>query len=116
MLPAEYQDRIVAQNFLADGRTTIYEATEISIVDADSTEIDEAVQVYVGGLLQVGGYVITDGDPVTIEFAKPPTNGYQVSIQVRRGLSWYQPGPGTASNGVPLQETNTQAARFIRGD
>jgi hypothetical protein len=116
MLPAEYQDRIVAQNFLADGRTTIFEATEISVLGVDSTELDDSVQVYVGGILQVGGYVITDGDPVTIQFSQPPTNGYQVSIQVRRGLSWYQPGPGTASDGVPLQETDTVAARFIRGD
>lgn len=116
MLPVEYQDRTVAQNFLADGRTRIFEATEISILGVDSTELDDAVQVFVGGLLQTGGYQITDGSPVTIEFVVPPTNGYQVSVQVRRGLSWYQPGPGTASDGVPLQETNTVAARFIRGD
>jgi hypothetical protein len=29
-------------------------------------------------------------------------------------LSWYQPGVSTASDGRPLQETNTIAARFFR--
>jgi len=48
-------------------------------------------------------------------FVTAPQSGYQVSIRVRRGESWYQPGINTASDGVPLQETQTQAARFIRG-
>jgi hypothetical protein len=36
-------------------------------------------------------------------------------ILVRRGVTWYAPGAGTASNGVALQDTDTQAARFLRG-
>jgi hypothetical protein len=58
---------------------------------------------------------VTQISPVQVEFESPPTQGYQVSVQVRSGLSWYQPGINTASDGVPLQDTNTQAARFFRG-
>jgi hypothetical protein len=35
---------------------------------------------------------------------------------VRRGVTWYAPGAGTPSNGIALQQTNTQAARFLRGE
>jgi hypothetical protein len=115
LLPAQYQDRIVFDNFLADGSQTLFVAESIVITDLDSTELTEAVEVYVGGILQTSGYIITGSDPVTIVFATAPESGYQVSIRVRRGESWYQPGINTASDGVPLQETETQAARFIRG-
>ena len=116
LLPLEYQDRYVVQNFLANGTTTLFTADEIIVTGVDSTELTEAVEVYVGGILQTSGYTVNSGEPVTIEFAQAPTSGYQVSIQVRRGLSWYEPGPSTPSNGVALQETDTLAARFIRGD
>jgi hypothetical protein len=114
LLPSQYQDRIVFDNFLADGSQTLFVAESIVITDLDSTELTEAVEVYVGGILQTSGYIITGSDPVTIVFATAPESGYQVSIRVRRGESWYQPGINTASDGVPLQETETQAARFIR--
>jgi hypothetical protein len=116
LLPAEYQDRVIADNFLGDGVTTMFTADNINIYNADSTEINDAVQIYVGGILQSGGYTITGDSPVTVVFAIAPTAGYQVSIRVRQGLSWYEPGINTASNGVALQETDTAAARFIRGD
>ena len=116
LLPAEYQDRVVVDDFLGDGVTTAFTADLINIYNADSTEINDAVQVYVGGVLQSGGYTITGDSPVTVVFATAPTAGYQVSIRVRQGLSWYEPGTNTASNGVALQETDTLAARFIRGD
>jgi len=115
LLPAEYQDRVVFDNFLADGSQTLFVAESIVITDLDLPELTEAVEVYVGGILQTFGYTVTGGDPVTIAFATAPDSGYQVSIRVRRGESWYQPGVNTASDGVPLQETETQAARFIRG-
>ena len=116
LLPAEYQDRLVVENFLGDGSTTVFVAENITVEDMDSTELVEAVMVYVGGTLQTSGYTVTGSGPVSIEFDTAPTAGYQVSIQVRRGLSWYQPGPSTASNGQALQITNTLAARFIRGE
>jgi hypothetical protein len=115
LLPAEYQDRVVFDNFLADGTQTLFVAESIVITDLDSTELVEAVEVYVGGILQTSGYTVTGSDPVTIVFATAPDSGYQVSIRVRRSESWYRPGINTASDGVPLQETETLAARFIRG-
>ena len=77
--------------------------------------LSTAVQVYVGGTLQTTGYTITEENPVTVTFTTAPVNGAEVTIAVRRGATWYQQGAGTASNGVPLQETNTIAARFLRG-
>jgi hypothetical protein len=74
-----------------------------------------AVQVFVGGILQTTGYTVTGENPVTVLFGVAPVSGAQVTIAIRRGLSWYQPGLHTASDGVPLQETNTVAARFLRG-
>ena len=60
-------------------------------------------------------YTITNDDPVTIEFALAPADGSEVTILVRRGVTWYAPGAGTPSNGVALQQTNTVPARFLRG-
>lgn len=117
LLPLEYQDYLDVANFLGDGSTTTFVATDISVGDLDnSTEIVEAVQVYVGGILQTSGYTIADPGPLTVVFDSAPESGYQISIRVRRGLNWYNPGPGTASDGIPLQETTTLAARFIRGN
>jgi hypothetical protein len=120
ILPAEYQDQINFGNFLANGSTTTFVATGVIINDGaeDSTafDADRAVMVYIGGILQTTGYTVSSLDPVTVVFDTPPPDGYQVSIRVNQGLSWYQPGVDTASNGNPLQVTDTVAARFIRGD
>ena len=74
-----------------------------------------AVQVFVGGILQTSDYAITNENPVAVTFNTAPINGVDIIILVRRGLTWYQQGVYTAANGVPLQETNTVAARFLRG-
>ena len=74
-----------------------------------------AVQVYVGGTLQTSNYTVTDENPVVVTFTTAPVAGVEVTVAVRKGATWYQQGVGTASNGVPLQETNTLAARFLRG-
>jgi hypothetical protein len=52
----------------------------------------------------------------TVEFDMAPPEGVQVTILVRRGVTWYAPGINTPSNGVALQDTETQAARFLRGE
>jgi hypothetical protein len=113
-LPMQYQDTLVYDNFLANGSTSTFVATDVQIID-DSSAV-EAVEVYVGGLLQTTGYSITSVAPVTVAFDTPPAAGYQVSIRVLQGLSWYQPGINSASDGTPLQESVTDAARFIRND
>jgi hypothetical protein len=74
-----------------------------------------AAQVFVAGILQTENYSITAENPVAVTFETAPKAGVDVVILVRRGATWYQQGTGTASNGVPLQETNTLAARFLRG-
>jgi hypothetical protein len=44
-----------------------------------------------------------------------PAAGVEVTILVRQGLTWYQQGVNEASDGIALQDTDTQAARFLRG-
>ena len=115
LLSAEYQNYVVVNSALGDGSTTVYVADNIDVGNMDSTTMEEAVQVYIGGTLQTSGYVITADNPVTVEFATAPPAGVEVDILVRRALTWYAPGAGTPSNGEPLQETETAAARFLRG-
>ena len=114
-LPLEYQDKIVYQNYLSAGTQTVFVAENISLT-GDIDLLENAVQVYVAGTLQAGGYTVTSIAPVTVEFNTAPVQNYQVSIRVRQGKSWYEPGTTTASNGQALQVTNTQAARFILGE
>jgi hypothetical protein len=138
ILPIQYQDRIVREDIIADGTETVFTAPDLnlsygSIEPYDSLPYDigevngepgsyafgenqpkDFLQVYVGGILSTDWTLVSDA-PVSIAFAVPPTAGYQVSIQVRQGFSWYQRGVFFPSNGVPLQETDTIAARFIRG-
>ena len=109
LLPAEYQNYIVSDTTLADGSTTVFTATDIT------TTNDDAIEVYVGGILVVSGYTVTADSPVTILFTTAPVAGVDVTILINRGVTWYAPGAGTPSNGNPLQETETPAARFLRG-
>jgi hypothetical protein len=65
-------------------------------------------------------YTVTDNEPAEVTFFSvgdlvAPADGVEVTILQRRGVTWYAPGDGTPSDGVPLQETNTEAARFLRG-
>jgi hypothetical protein len=75
------------------------------------------IRVFVGGIEQTNivNYNISSLDPVIVNFVTAPTAGYEVTILVRRGVTWYALGAGTPSNGVALQDTDTQAARFLRG-
>jgi hypothetical protein len=77
--------------------------------------LSAAVEVYVGGTRQTSGYTITVENPVHVTFAIPPTVGSAVAILVRRGVTWYNPGPNSASDGVPLQETINPGALFLQG-
>ena len=139
LMPEEFQNYVQSNYFLGDGTTNVF-VTDINLNNAndwtgsipyDSTlysttgpdgEYDpgmgsniEAVEVYLGGELQTSGYGVTNTDTVTVAFDIPPADGEGVIILVRRGVTWYAPGASTPSNGVPLQETNTPAALFLRG-
>ena len=134
LLISTYQDYIVSDSTLADGSTTVYYAPNINISDfGDSSSIyTESIEVYVGGQRQYNysqtqatsqyRYIVTDFGPLAIEFIVdndpvnpllPPAAGSEVTILQRRALSWYEPGATTASNGIALQETDTEAARFL---
>ena len=91
-------------------------ALPIYLTYVDSTTIEEAVEVYVGGTRQLGGYTIIADSPVAITFNTAPADGVEVTILVRRGKTWYALGIDTPSNGVALQDTETDAARFLRGE
>ena len=109
LLPEQFQDYVVSDSALADGSTSIFSAPNIT------TTINDAVEVYVGGTRVLDGYSIIANSPVSVLFDQEPPAGVEVTILIRRGVTWYAPGPGTPSNGIALQDTNTQAARFLRG-
>jgi hypothetical protein len=123
LLPVDYQNYIVSDSTLGDGSTTEFTAVNINTEFEDSTIIDETVEVYVGGIRVyqshdssiTNGYTFIANNPVTISFDIAPPSGVEVTILVRRGVTWYAPGATTASNGDPLQITDTPAARFLRG-
>jgi phenylpyruvate tautomerase PptA (4-oxalocrotonate tautomerase family) len=79
--------------------------------------VTEAVTVFVGGVRQIESvdYVVSSIDPVVVTLTEAPPEGIQVVVTVKQGKSWYQQGATTASNGAPLQNTDTVAARFFRG-
>ena len=130
LLAIEYQDYVVKDTGMGDGTTAVFYAPNINISDFgdSSTAYVDSIEVYVGGIRQYNysqtagnskyRYIVTDFGPLAIEFIiddyyTAPAAGSEVTILQRRGKSWYQPGDGTASNGVALQETNTLAARFL---
>ena len=114
LAPAIYQNTYVGSSTLANGSTTTFTA-DVDLSQEDSAFDEQAILVYVGGLLQTTGYSVTSDNPVTIEFTTAPTAGYQVTIQIRQGLGWYGAGSTTVYDGVGLQYTDTAAAQFFRG-
>ena len=88
-----------------------------AIVAFQSTSVGnvDEIEVYVGGIRVQTGYTIINTNPVTVTFDTAPPAGVDVTILVQRGSTWYAPGTDTASNGNPLQDTETVTARFLRG-
>jgi hypothetical protein len=116
LAPAEYQDKFVGRTALADGTALVYVADNVDLSALDPNFAEQAILVYVGGTYQTSGYTVTSVAPATVTFDQAPTDGVEVTIGVRQGLSWYEPGNGTASNGIPLQEQTTVAAEFFKGE
>jgi hypothetical protein len=130
LLDQTYQDYIVKDSGMGDGTTAVFYAPHIDIADFgdSSTLYVESIEVYVGGIRQYNysdtttdseyRWIVSLFDPLTIEFIvdgtySAPAAGSEVTILQRRGKSWYEPANGNPSNGIPLQETDTQAARFL---
>jgi hypothetical protein len=139
LLFEEYQDRVIQDTIPPYDPAAPSPERPVSgqvVFTAPSIDITinqiDAVEVYVGGVRQYRTtdpvesqyqWTATGVSPVTVEFvvdstATPPLtapeDGVEVTILIRQGLGWY--GPGVSEfNGIPLQETNTLAARFLRG-
>ena len=92
---------------LGDGTTTVFTA-DINISLVDNSEV---VVVYVGGILVQTGYTVTAKNPVTVTFDTAPVVGAEVTIMVTRAHTWYNVDTPT----LPLSETDTLCARFLRG-
>jgi hypothetical protein len=123
LLPELYQNYIVSNltndttvyPVLGNGINTTFVAESIDADVGDSTFNDESIEVYVGGTRQLSGYTVTNLDPVTVVFDQAPFAGVEVAILVRRGVWWYATATAQERE-LPLQETNTPAARFLRGE
>jgi hypothetical protein len=130
LLNVQYQDYVVKDTSMGDGTTAVFYAPNIDIADFgdSSTVYVESIEVYVGGTRQYNysnttadsqyRYIVSLFDPLAIEFIvdntySAPAAGSEVTILQRRGKTWYEPGVGTPSNGIALQETDTVAARFL---
>jgi hypothetical protein len=140
LLPEEYQNYIVSTSTLANGTEVQFQAPNITLnydsaegfellpfdigtVTGESGSYDfglgdpnQQVEVYVAGTQLESGFTVISGSPVSVLLDVAPPAGVEVTVLVRRAESWYQPGVGTASNGDPLQITETVAARFLRGE
>jgi len=137
LLNESYQDYVVSDTILSDGSTAVYYAPTIDIDSAyqDSSSDILALEVYVGGIRQYAfsetaatsqyPWIVTDFNPVAVEFLTDsdpisptllPPPGVEVTILVRRGVTWYNQGVDTPSDGVALQDTQNIAARFLRGE
>ena len=116
LAPVEYQDTVVYTNTLANGTQTTFAAPNIDLSALAVSFAEQAILVYVAGTRQIGNYSVDSVSPATVTFDQAPESGVEVSIRVRQGLSWYEPGSGTASNGIALQIQNTDAAVFFRGN
>jgi hypothetical protein len=101
----------------AEDEFDFFVASGVEVTFITQLDLSIPVRVYVGGieLPTEIGYQVTSLDPVIILFNEAPPTGVEVTVLVREGVTWYQQGIDTASNGVPLQITETFAARFLRG-
>jgi hypothetical protein len=102
---------------LTDSIVTVNGAVQTNVVDYSITEttLTFVTAPEAESIVQVSGYTLVASNPAEIVFETAPAAGSEVTMLVRRGVTWYAQGTGTASNGDPLQITETAAARFLRG-
>ena len=110
-------DRVIVIGDVNSGETFVTEfETSINTVVSDIS-VTRAVQVTVGGVLVPDtAYTVSAIDPVTVVFDVAPAEDLIVEIYITQARVMYAQGVGTASDGQPLQEQQTQAAWFIEGD
>ena len=119
-LPTVYQEKttIDATN-IGDGTTKIFFGAGIVVpTTLDSTELDEAVRVSVGGAVMIADtdYLVTrvDATQVEITFTVAPAVGSEINISIVKAQVMYAQGASTASNGIALQDQTTAAALFLK--
>ena len=117
-LPSQYQKTVKKDTFSGDGTTRTYVATNVvAYTSTDSTELERAIRVSVGGTdLLDSEYTVDQIDPVQVTLVDAPANEVEVIIYTEQAQVMYAQGTNTASNGVPLQEQTTTALKFLRGD
>ena len=117
---SQYQQVTTTDNTnRGDGSTLTFIGSNIVVrTGIDSTELDEAVRVSVGGALQTANtdYTVTQVDSTQVEvtFVTAPANGVEIDISIVTGKVMYAQGASTASNGIALQEQTTAAALFLK--
>ena len=139
LLQEDYQNYIVSSDTLADGSNTTFVADNITLTYDSSENYDtlpydigtitgdpgsydygagnpfDQLEVYVGGIRLFEGFEVSSANPAQVVLDVAPPAGVAVTLLVRRGTTWYNRGITTASNGEPLQITDSAAARFLRG-
>jgi hypothetical protein len=117
-LPAEYQQTTTKNTFTGDGTTRVFTASNVVLENnLDSTEIEEAVRVRVGGtLLDISEYFVSQVNPTQVTLINAPAAGVEIDVFIVKASVMYAQGTGTASNGIALQQQTTDALRFLRGE
>jgi hypothetical protein len=117
-LPAEYQQTTTKNTFTGDGTTRVFTASNVVLENnLDSTEIEEAVRVRVGGtLLDISEYFVSQINPTQVTLINAPAAGVEIDVFIVKASVMYAQGTGTASNGIALQQQTTDALRFLRGE
>lgn len=88
-------------------------ATDIFVTDISVTR---PIQVRVGGTpVDQTQYSVSSVNPIVITFNSAPQAGLEIVIYIIQAEVLYAQGPNSASDGIPLQEQNTEAAWFIQG-
>jgi hypothetical protein len=108
--------RVVVINDLNSNTFFISQLDVATTTFVTDISVTRPVQVKVGGtVVDSTTYTVSSVDPIVVTFNVAPANGSEVEIYIEQAHVMYEQGIGTASNGRPLQEQNTQAARFIEG-
>ena len=117
-LPVQYQQTTYKNIFTGDGTTNKFIATNVVLrTGLDSTEIEEVVRVSVAGTpLSNAEYLVTQVNPVEVQLINAPAVAKEVEVSIVQSRVLYAQGVATASNGVALQEQDTNAVRFLKGD
>jgi hypothetical protein len=111
-----YADTISTSTHIGDGSTATFTTTH---APASADELD----IFIGGqrllLTAEDGSTVNytvDGSTAAVALSAVPATGVQVKILQKRGQVWYDQGASTAADGLGLQKSTTNQARFIAGE